>query len=126
MKKWVNHIREKYMNHYLIPKDKYGDWCMPPKHIELIHAKDSSRITNGTLLATAYYYHILRLMNKFAGLLNKPSDAKHYEQLAEKIRKAFNQKYINKYTGEYDNNMMIDNLLQIYFVINQYRYKGNI
>src|SRR5699024_3236955 len=104
MKKWVNHIREKYMDHYLIPKDKYGDWCMPPKHIELIHAKDSSRITNGTLLATAYYYHILRLMNKFAGLLNKPSDAKYYEQLAEKIRKAFNQKYLDKNTGEYDNN----------------------
>ncbi|HLR38686.1 MAG TPA: family 78 glycoside hydrolase catalytic domain, partial [Chitinophagaceae bacterium] len=126
MKKWVNHIREKYMDHYLIPKDKYGDWCMPPKHIELIHAKDSSRITNGTLLATAYYYHILRLMNKFAGLLNKPSDAKHYEQLAEKIRKAFNQKYLDKNTGEYDNNTVTANLLPLYFGITPDRYKDKV
>ncbi|KAB6284573.1 family 78 glycoside hydrolase catalytic domain, partial [Bacteroides xylanisolvens] len=43
IKKWVSHIREYYMTEDLIiTKDKYGDWCVPPESLELIHSKDPS------------------------------------------------------------------------------------
>jgi alpha-L-rhamnosidase len=55
MKKWIFYMKEKYLLHYIMTKDKYGDWCVPPESLQLIHAKDSSRITDGKLIATAYY-----------------------------------------------------------------------
>ena len=56
IKKWVSHIRKYYMTEeYIITKDKYGDWCVPPESLELIHSKDPSRKTDGDLIATAYY-----------------------------------------------------------------------
>ena len=47
-------MRGKYMVNYIITKDSYGDWCVPPESPLLIHSKDSSRITEPKLLATAY------------------------------------------------------------------------
>lgn len=133
MKEWIIHIRKKYLpagetgtKDYLIPKDKYGDWCMPPIHPELIHAVDSSRITSGELIATAYYYHLLELMGEYAQLLNKPSDAKQYDALAKKIKVAFNQKYLNMKSGVYDNNTVTANLLPLYFNITPESEKGKV
>jgi alpha-L-rhamnosidase len=41
MKKWMDYMRVKYMRDYMVTKDKYGDWCVPPESPELIHSKDS-------------------------------------------------------------------------------------
>lgn len=117
MKAWITHIRERYMKDYLIPKDKYGDWCMPPAALELIHARDSSRITNGELIATAYYYHLLTLMKNFAALLQRPSDAEQLGTLANKIKKAFNRQFFNQTKGYYDNNTVTADILPLYFGI---------
>lgn len=44
IKKWVSHIREYYMTKdYIITKDKYGDWCVPPESLEMIHSQDPAR-----------------------------------------------------------------------------------
>ncbi len=69
MKQWLRYMQSKYLVDGIMTKDKYGDWCVPPESKQLIHTKDSSRITEGALLATAYYYHYLTMMSKFAGLL---------------------------------------------------------
>ena len=42
MKKWMKYMKRKYMKNYIVTKDKYGDWCVPPEDLKLIHAKDSS------------------------------------------------------------------------------------
>ena len=55
-----------------MPKDQYGDWCVPPEDPKLIHSQDPARITDKTLLGTAYYYELLRLMARYARLLDKP------------------------------------------------------
>jgi len=117
MKKWIEHMQKAYMKEYLIGKDKYGDWCVPPESLELIHAKDSSRNTDGTLIATGYYYQLLQHMSKFAKLLNKPQDAKVYDALSGNIKTAFNQKFYNKEKGYYGNNTVTSNLLPLYFGI---------
>jgi alpha-L-rhamnosidase len=115
MKKWMAYMRSKYMNNFIVTRDKYGDWCVPPESKELIHSKDSTRITDGQLIATAYYFKLLLLMQRFADLLGKPADAKEYVELSLKIKDAFNAKFFNIKTLQYGNNTVTANLLPLYF-----------
>jgi len=117
MKKWLTYMRTKYMKDYILTKDKYGDWCVPPESPELIHAKDSTRTTNGQLIATAYYHRMLFLMKRFAKLLHKEDDAQEFSTLSKKIADAFNAKFFNKQTQQYDNGTVTANLLPLYFDI---------
>lgn len=115
MKKWLDYMRENYAKAGLMTKDKYGDWCVPPESPELIHSRDPSRNTNGELIATAYYYRMLMLMQRFAILLKKPVDAAQFSALAIFAKNAFNQKFLDKKTSRYDNNTVTANLLPLYF-----------
>lgn len=115
MKKWLAYMQSKYMTNFIITKDKYGDWCVPPESPNLIHSKDSARITDGTLIATAYYYRLLWNMQRFAKLLNKPEDEKAFAALSNNIREAFNKKFFNKQKKCYSNNTVTANILPLYF-----------
>ena len=115
MKKWLGYMRQNYYKGNLMTKDKYGDWCVPPESPELIHSRDSSRNTNGVLIATAYYYRMLLLMQHFAKILNKPADAQQFAAQALQAKNAFNQKFLDKKTLQYDNNTVTANLLPLYF-----------
>lgn len=115
MKKWMNYMRGKYMTNYIVTKDSYGDWCVPPESPELIHSKDSSRITDPQLLATASYYYMLQLMQRFAKIAGKPDDIKEYAGLAVKLKEAFNNKFFNKQTKQYSNNTVTANILPLAF-----------
>ena len=101
VKLWLNHLKYQYGRDGLMPRDKYGDWCVPPEDLTLVHAKDPSRQTNGTLIATAYYYRLNLLMAKFARLQSLEDDVKHFEAEAERTKQAFNDKFliINKGTS---------------------------
>ncbi|HMP92478.1 MAG TPA: family 78 glycoside hydrolase catalytic domain, partial [Phnomibacter sp.] len=117
MKKWMLYMQQKYMHNYLITRDKYADWCVPPESLELIHAKDSNRLTDGTLIATAYYYKLLQYMQRFALLTNHQPDAELYGQWADSIRIAFQQTFYNKEKRHYSNNTVTANLLPLMFGI---------
>lgn len=113
MKRWVEHMANNHMQDYILAKDTYGDWCMPPESPELIHSEDPSRKTNGPVLSTTVFYSILQLMQKFAIMNNVPGDAREYGELAGKIKNAYNEKYFNKETAQYDNNTVTANLLSL-------------
>ena len=113
MKKWLWYMSGKYEKDGIITKDKYGDWCVPPESPELIHSKDSSRNTDGQLIATAYYYHLLGLMRHFAELLHESADAAAWAVEEGKVKRAFNKKF---FVGDhYSNNTVTANLLPLYF-----------
>lgn len=99
MKKWMRFIRDRYTRDGLVTADKYGDWCVPPESPELIHAKDPVRLTDGTLIASAYYYRMARLMAKFARLLSLESEAAEWESDAVSIRDAFNDRFLVRRPG---------------------------
>ena len=101
VKLWLNHLKYQYGRDGLMPRDKYGDWCVPPEDLTLVHAKDPSRQTDGTLIATAYYYRLNLLMAKFARLQSLEDDVTHFEAEAERTKQAFNDKFliINKGTS---------------------------
>lgn len=115
MRKWMLYMQSNYLKDYIMTKDKYGDWCVPPESLQLIHAKDSSLNTSGPLIATAYYYQLLQYMQHFALLASKEADAAAYHALAEKIKSAFNQQFFNTQKKQYDNNTITANLLPLYF-----------
>jgi alpha-L-rhamnosidase len=113
MKRWVQHMTDSVMKDYILVKDTYGDWCMPPESLELIHSKDPSRITNGQVLSTTVFYSILQLMQQFATMNGLPGDAKEYAALAAKIKEAYNRKFFNEKTAQYDNNTVTANILSL-------------
>jgi alpha-L-rhamnosidase len=81
----------------------------------LIHSRDAKRETDKTLLATAYFYHDLRLMEHFARLLGKPEDARRFRDQAEKMKVAFNQKFLNRKLGQYANGTQTSSVLPLAF-----------
>jgi alpha-L-rhamnosidase len=113
MKRWVQHQIDTQMKDYILMKDTYGDWCMPPESQELIHSRDPLRRTSGQVLSTTVFYSILQLMSEFAVLNGIPSDATAYKDLAAKIRDAYNQKFFNPETAQYDNNTVTANILSL-------------
>lgn len=118
MKKWVVYMEKNYLVKDLMTKDKYGDWCVPPESLELIHSKDSARTTNGELIASAFYYHLLQKMKKFATINDSgKEDIQYYENLSQRIKTAFNAKFFNSKTNNYANNTVTANLLPLTFGI---------
>lgn len=113
MRRWVQHLTSTQMQDYILMKDAYGDWCMPPESPELIHSEDPSRKTSGQVLSTTVFYSILQLMEKFAKMNDLPADAKEYAELAAKIKEAYNKKFFNAEKGQYDNNTVTANLLSL-------------
>ena len=129
VKKWLDHMSYQYGKDGLMPRDKYGDWCVPPEDIKMIHSRDPKRVTDGTLIATAYYYRLNKLMERFAGILSKTDDAKNFAAEAAKTKDAFNKKFltVNRNTSSvpglmlypdstfYGNNTVTANLLPLTF-----------
>ncbi|MGH7979080.1 MAG: glycoside hydrolase family 78 protein, partial [Limisphaerales bacterium] len=113
-RKWMDHM-EGFITNGIISNDRYGDWCMPPEDPKLIHSKDPSRITAGPLLATPFFYNDLRLMQGYARQLGKTNDAAHFKQLAKTMKDAFNKRYFNRDTGQYDNGTPTSSVLPLAF-----------
>jgi alpha-L-rhamnosidase len=113
MKRWVQYMAGNHMQDYIITRDQYGDWCMPPESPELIHSQDPSRKTNGQVLSTTVFYSILQLMQKFAVLNGAPADADEYAGLAARIKESYNRKFFHAETAQYDNNTVTANILSL-------------
>lgn len=128
--KWMRHMREEYMDDKgIIRKDKYGDWCVPPESLELIHSKDPARQTDGGLIATSYYYKMLCLLEKFAGILHREAEAENYRKEAATVMQDFNRAYLTVKKGTspapgyilypdsifYGNNTVTANILPLAF-----------
>lgn len=114
MKKWIDHMK-RYIKDDLMPRDTYGDWCVPPEDPKLIHSKDPARKTAGEILGTTYFYQCLRLMEGYAKRLGKEEDAKQYAALAERMKAAFNRKYFSVEKAQYDNGAQTTYVLPLAF-----------
>jgi alpha-L-rhamnosidase len=114
MRKWITHM-ETYIKDDVMPRDTYGDWCAPPESPELIHSKDPTRKTDGTLIGTTYFYRLLRLMERFATLLGKQDDAAEYSQVAGRLAAGLNKAYLHAGAGQYSNGSETSSVLPLAF-----------
>jgi alpha-L-rhamnosidase len=126
MKKWMKYMREKYMVDNIMTKDTYGDWCMPPETPELIHSKDPARITDAAILGTTFYYRMLRLLERFADIQNKPDEAAAFAGEAGVVKKAYNDRFFNEETAQYGNNTVTANLLSLCYGMVAEGFEGKV
>lgn len=118
MNKWIWYMYNNYMKDGLMTRDRYGDWCVPPESLELIHATDPSLVTEGKLIASAFYYHLLGIMIDFAEITGgHEADSKAFKEIRIALRSEFNKTYFNNGTNTYANNTITANLLPLNFGI---------
>lgn len=113
MKKWLYYMKDKYMKDYILTKDTYGDWCMPPEKENLIHSEDPKRITDGSLMSTSFFYRLLNRMQKYAVISSHPEDVAAYKSLAANVKEAYNEKFFKKDKNCYDNNTVTANIISL-------------
>jgi alpha-L-rhamnosidase len=113
MKRFVEFVKNNTMENYIVLKDQYGDWCMPPESQELIHSKDPARKTAPEVLSTTVFYDLLNKMKGYAVIAGCPDDTTEYAELATNIKDAYNKKFFDPETGRYDNNTVTANILSL-------------
>ncbi len=113
MKRYLERIQQVSMQDFILTKDTYGDWCMPPEKQELIHSQDPSRKTAGAILSTTMYYSLLNLMVEFAQLTGNQQDIQGFKELAGRIKEAYNTTFFNTDSAKYDNNTVTANMLSL-------------
>jgi alpha-L-rhamnosidase len=114
MKLWINHM-ESFVRDGIISRDSYGDWCVPPEDPTEIMKKDKNRMTPGPLIATAFFYHDLRLMERYATLLGRTDDARQFHNQADRIKLAFNREFLDRQDGQYGNGTQTSGILPLAF-----------
>ena len=115
MKRWMLHMEKYYLKDGILVRDTYGDWCVPPESPELIHTKDTNRMTWPANLSTPYYYHFCHLMIDFAYALGRYDDIDYFGRLSDTIVEAYNARYLDTARGWYSNNTATANLLPLAF-----------
>ncbi|MBO7629160.1 MAG: family 78 glycoside hydrolase catalytic domain, partial [Bacteroidales bacterium] len=115
-KRWLLHMKNQYMkDDGIIHRDTYGDWCMPPESLELIHSNDPKRITDSPLLSTPFYCYLCGKMAKFAKIQGIPEDIQYFNEEIANATVAFNEKYFNYTNCYYGNNTVTANILPLQF-----------
>ncbi len=125
MKKWIEYM-SRFLENGIMPRDTYGDWCVPPESPELIHSKDPSRQTAKPVLGTTYFYKNLMLMARYASILGREDDAAQFKAKAEEINKAFNEKFFDKEKCQYDNGSQTSFVLPLAFGMVPEEYKQKV
>jgi alpha-L-rhamnosidase len=125
MRKWVTHMKT-YLKDDLMQRDMGGDWCPPPESPEIINSTNPKRITDGNLIGSAYFYHVLGLMERFATVLGKPDEAKEYVLLAGQMRVAFNKAYYHPESAKYSNGSQTSSILPLALGLAPEEYRQKI
>ncbi|MGA2116421.1 MAG: glycoside hydrolase family 78 protein [Bryobacteraceae bacterium] len=125
MKRWLD-LEQTYVHDGLTSKDQYADWCVPPEDPKLIHSQDPTRVTDKTLIASAYYYHMLRTMSRYARILGKADDAAALEARAAETAAAFQRKFYNPDKGAYDNGTQTSGILPLYFQMTPNEFRAPV
>jgi alpha-L-rhamnosidase len=76
--------------------------------------------------SSVYYYTDASILAKAAGLLGKADDMRKYSALAEKIRTAFNRKYLDPATGIYGTGLQTELSMPLYWGLVPDGMKGRV
>ena len=134
IKRWLQHLFDEYLQDGIIVKDTYGDWCVPPEKLELIHSQDPTRKTDGALISTAYVIRVLQLLEQWG------CEPDHWQPIRKQITEAFNSHFLTVKEGTskvpghplypdsifYGNNTATANLLALSFGIVPEKYRQEV
>ena len=115
MKKWMLHMKKYYLKDGILIRDTYGDWCVPPETPELIHTRDTNRMTRPANISTPYYFLYCKIMKGFAVISGKYADSAFFQNEMDFVRSAYNARYLDTISCRYGNNTVTANLLPLAF-----------
>lgn len=119
MKRFIDYLSSRADNN--IVAYGLGDWYdIGPGPVGV------SQLTSNGLTATAIYYYDVVLMSKMAGILGINEDVELYSNLAEAIRKSFNEKFYNEEAGFYDRNSQTANAMPLYVGLVEEQHRGKV
>jgi alpha-L-rhamnosidase len=101
IKRYVDHIDQLYPTG--VTSWGLGDW---------IPVKSQTPVA---FTSTAYYYADVTILANAAKLLGKQADYEHYNALREKILIAFNKKWLDPLTGNYDQGLQTELSAALYW-----------
>jgi alpha-L-rhamnosidase len=117
MKAWVEYMRrESKDNLYIFNQNGfggYGDW------IAVVESPKAP-------ISVAYYFYSTSLLAQTAKVLGRSDDAENYNRLAREIQNAFNKKYLNVKTCNYQGATQTANLLPLAFGITPDEYRKKV
>lgn len=90
----------------------YGDW------VDTASIGANSRnfgATSRPLMGTAYFYRNCRIVQRAAALLGKADDERRFGQLADRVGKAFNDRFFDPKTNRYESNTQCSYVLPLAF-----------
>ncbi len=110
--RYVNHINDLYPTG--LTTWGLGDW-VPVKSVSPVE-----------VTSTAYYFTDVTIAAKVAGILGNKADKQKYIALASKIKKAFNDKYLNEKIGSYNKGLQTELAVPLYWGMVPDAYKAKI
>jgi len=108
--KLVGFIGARAKNH-IVPNG-LGDHKEPDRKTGL--SSKWPKRTPGPLTSTGYYYFDTWILAQTAKILGKTDDYKRYSTLAEQIKTALNEKFLNKQTNQYATGSQTSNAMALY------------
>lgn len=85
---------------YIVRYSYYGDWAAPAYACR--SGEDAySSVTDGLFMSTGYSYYNCTLLEKFARILNREDKAEYYASLAEGIKAAIYDRWLDKESGRF-------------------------
>ncbi len=87
MKQWVSYLQTRTDGKGLVIREEPNGWCLgdwgTPTEVQIPEP----------LVNTAYFYHVVDILSKVAGVLSEKNDRDRYVTLGEKIKRDFNAAY---------------------------------
>jgi alpha-L-rhamnosidase len=98
MKTWVLAMRRHEQPDGTLKATSYGDWC---DAYTMDGKVGESGATPRDLISTAYQYNNCRIVERWAGRMGREADKRQFAEMAEKLKTAFNQKFLDQKTSAY-------------------------
>ena len=112
MKNWVLAMRLHEVEDGTLEATSYRDWCDTYTMDGKIPDKGA---TPGELISTAYQYHNERIMERLAKQMGYADDERTFRELADKLKIAFNKKFLDPRTHAYQGGTQTGYVLALAF-----------
>ena len=112
MKTWVVAMRRHELPDGTLKGTSYGDWC------DTYSMDGKAPDTGGTpreLVSSAYQYHNYRIMERLAESMGHAEDRRVFTDLADKLKEAFNRKFLDSQTHTYQGGTQTGYVLALAF-----------
>ena len=121
--KWMALQNQFLKSDITMDRNEYGDWCDgytmdktgKITNVDGIKTRYEFGGTSGALISTAYHYNNCKIMERFSGTLGKTSEKQKYKALADKIKEAFNSRFLDTTKCKYWSETQCSYLLPLAF-----------